>query len=128
MEYRELTKLHAGSLVKSQDFSFNIGRIDATGPVAYIYDQDGQPNYLDDLDGVEITSDFLLKQRFKKDGDSDFKKETKDCIVGYNMTNQTLTVQPNPKSDFGNLLICRDVQFVHEFWNLLDGINVYLDD
>lgn len=123
MEYKELTKLHAGSLVKSQDFSFNIGRIDATGPVAYVYDQDGQPNYLDDLEGVKITADFLLKWDFKQDG-NEFTKKTKDYNVNYNTDNCTLLVQPDPKSNCRNLLLCTDVQFVHEFWNLLDGINV----
>jgi hypothetical protein len=126
MEYRELTKLHAGSLVKSQDFSFNIGRIDATGPVAYIYDQDGQPNYLDDLEGVKITADFLLKWNFKQDNNQ-FTKKTKDYNVNYNTDNCTLIVKPNATSDCHNLLVCTDVEFIHEFWNLLDGINVDLD-
>lgn len=125
MEYRELTKLHVGSFVKSQDFSFNIARIDGSSSVVYVYDQDGQPNYLDDLEGVKITSDFLLKWDFKKDKDQNiYGRKTKDCTVTYDLDNNILGVEPNIGSDFSNLLVCQDVQFIHEFWNLLDGINV----
>ena len=123
MEYRELTKLHVGSLVKSQDSSFNIARIDGSSSVVYVYDQDGQPNYLDDLEGVKITSDFLLKWDFKQD-DNQFTKKTKDYNVNYNTDKCTLIVESNATSNCRNLLVCTDVQFVHEFWNLLDGINV----
>lgn len=125
MEYKELTKLHVGSLVKSQDSSFNIGRIDGSTSVVYVYDQDGQPNYLDDLEGVKINSDFLLRWDFKKDKDQNiYGRKTKDCTVTYDLDNNILGVEPNSGSGFGNFLVCRDVQFVHEFWNLLNSVNV----
>lgn len=131
MEQNELCKLHVGSIVQCNGEQFIIAKIDDINlSVTYIYDQNGEPYYLDDLEGVKMTKEFITDLGFTQSkADSnvyEFKDSKQGFEIYFNFETNQLSVMPiiGNTNGFSNL-ISIFTEFVHEFFNALHSVDVW---